>query len=229
MKTVFRSIAIASVASVAFMAPAHADEKADIAKATADYSYVQGFLIANRLKGSLAKDKIDNKAFATGVNDALTSKSRFTEEQMKKIITAGPVHLRAEKEKKKMENTAYLAEHKKKDGVKTTASGLMYSIIKSGPADGKSPSASDTVIVHYTGTLTNGKKFDSSVDRGSPATFPVNRVIPGWTEVLQLMKPGDKWAVVIPSDLGYGARGAGGLIGPNEILRFDVELIEVKK
>ena len=228
MKTVFTALGVATIASVAFVAPAQAEAKQDMAKAAADYGYVQGFLIGRRLKESLAKDKTDNKAFSDGMRDALTAKSKFTNEQMKKIVTAGPAHLRAAKEKKKMENTAYLEDYKKKDGVKTTASGLMYSIIKSGPTDGKSPKASDTVIVHYTGTLTNGKKFDSSVDRGEPATFPVNRVIPGWTEILQLMKPGDKWSVVIPPELGYGARGAGGLIGPNEILKFDVELIKVK-
>lgn len=229
MKTAFSTIALAAVLALSAQSPVLAESQSDITKATADYGYVQGYLIGRRLKRSLAAEKTDTDAFSAGLSAALKGKSKFSDEQMQKIVKGGPVHLRAAKEKKIMENQAYLAAHKAKDGVKTTSSGLMYSIEKSGPADGKSPTAKDTVIVHYTGTLTNGKKFDSSVDRGTPATFPVGRVIPGWTEVLQLMKPGDKWAVVIPSNLGYGARGAGGLIGPNEILHFDVELIEVKK
>jgi FKBP-type peptidyl-prolyl cis-trans isomerase FklB len=234
VKTVFSTIAFASVVALSLTTPAlttpvQAETKVDNTKAAADYGYVQGYLIGRRLRRSLAKEKTDNEAFTKGLGAALKGKSKFSDEQMQKIVKGGPVHLRAAKEKKMMENQAYLDAHKAKDGVKTTSSGLMYTIIKSGAADGKSPTGQDTVIVHYTGTLTNGTKFDSSVDRGTPATFPVGRVIPGWTEVLQLMKPGDKWAVVIPSNLGYGERGAGGLIGPNEILHFDVELIEVKK
>jgi FKBP-type peptidyl-prolyl cis-trans isomerase len=109
--------------------------------------------------------------------------------------------------------------------VVTTQSGLQYEILSSG--SGKSPSASDSVTVHYRGTLTDGTEFDSSHKRGQPAVFPVNRVIPGWTEALQLMKEGDKWKLTIPPQLAYGERGAGKLIPPNSTLVFEVELIKV--
>ncbi|HHI82896.1 MAG TPA: FKBP-type peptidyl-prolyl cis-trans isomerase [Rhizobiales bacterium] len=191
------------------------------------YSYAQGFGIGVRLKGSLIKDKADLKAFAEGFRDALSGKAQMSQEQMISTLRKGPVHLRAAREKKKMDNAKFLAENRKKPGVTETASGLQYSVIKAGSGD--SPKATDTVVVHYTGKLTNGTVFDSSVKRGKPATFPVNRVVPGWSEVLQLMKPGAKWSVVIPPKLGYGERGAGGVIGPNEILLFDIELLEVKK
>lgn len=112
-------------------------------------------------------------------------------------------------------------------GVTTTPSGLRYRVLASGPADGRSPGRLDSVIVHYRGTLTDGSVFDSSYDRGTPATFGVGQVIPGWTEALQLMKPGDKWMVHIPSHLGYGASGAGAKIPPNSDLVFQVELLQV--
>jgi len=123
---------------------------------------------------------------------------------------------------------AYLEENKKKEGVTVTDSGLQYEVIAEGNADGKSPEATDTVVVHYKGTLIDGTEFDSSYSRGKPATFPLNRFIPGWTEGVQLMKEGAKYRFVIPSDLAYGPRGAGGKIGPNETLVFEVELLEVK-
>jgi len=121
----------------------------------------------------------------------------------------------------------FLAENGKRAGVKTTASGLQYEIMKEGT--GPKPLATDTVIVHYHGTTIEGKVFDSSVDRKQPAKFPVNQVIPGWTEALQLMPVGSKWKLVIPSELGYGERGAGADIKPNAVLVFEVELLEIKK
>ena len=123
----------------------------------------------------------------------------------------------------------FLAANKGKDGVKTTASGLQYEILSEGAAEGKSPAASDTVKVHYQGTLLDGTKFDSSYDRGQPIEFPLSGVIAGWTEGVQLMSEGDKCRFFIPPALGYGERGTpGGPIGPNEALIFEVELIEVK-
>jgi FKBP-type peptidyl-prolyl cis-trans isomerase len=109
--------------------------------------------------------------------------------------------------------------------VVTTASGLKYEVVTEGT--GKQPTLNDRVTVHYRGTLTNGKEFDSSYGRGQPATFPVSGVIKGWTEALQLMKEGAKYKLTIPPDLAYGSRGAGGVIGPNETLLFEVELIKV--
>ena len=120
----------------------------------------------------------------------------------------------------------FLAENAKKSGVKTTASGLQYQVIKEGT--GKQPTASSVVKVHYTGKLVDGKVFDSSVQRGEPIEFPLNQVIPGWTEGLQLMKEGGKATLYIPSKLGYGEQGVPGMIPANSTLIFDVELIEVK-
>jgi FKBP-type peptidyl-prolyl cis-trans isomerase FkpA len=122
---------------------------------------------------------------------------------------------------------AFLAENAKKEGVKTTASGLQYKVLKEG--DGKSPQATDTVSVHYRGTLLDGTEFDSSIKRGQPAEFPLNRVIPGWTEGVQLMKVGAKYQFTIPSKLAYGERGTpGGPIPPNSTLIFEVELLAIK-
>ena len=129
-------------------------------------------------------------------------------------------------EKNAAHATKFLAENKKKDGVKTTASGLQYKVMKEG--GGAQPKETDTVTVNYRGTLINGAEFDSSYKRGQPATFPVNGVIKGWTEALQLMKTGSKYQLFIPADLAYGARAVGPDITPNSALIFEVELLEVK-
>lgn len=121
---------------------------------------------------------------------------------------------------------AFLAENAKRKEVITTDSGLQYEVLKEG--EGETPKATDEVTVHYHGTLIDGSVFDSSVERGEPATFPVNGVIPGWVEALQLMSPGAKFKLFIPSDLAYGERGAGQMIGPNSTLIFDVELLSIK-
>ena len=123
-------------------------------------------------------------------------------------------------------NVDYLIENAKKDDVTVTQSGLQYKVLEEG--SGRQPAATDTVEVHYTGTLVDGTKFDSSRDRGQTIEFPLNGVIAGWTEGVQLMKEGARYEFTIPSDLGYGARGAGGVIPPNATLIFDVELVSIK-
>ncbi len=123
-------------------------------------------------------------------------------------------------------NKQYLEENKKAPGVKVTASGLQYKVLKQGT--GATPKASDTVSTHYRGTLIDGTEFDSSYARRQPATFPVGGVIPGWTEALKMMKVGDKWQLVIPSELAYGPRGAGDVIGPNSTLIFEIELLGIE-
>jgi len=125
----------------------------------------------------------------------------------------------------KIAGETFLEENKTKEGVVVLDSGLQYKSLEEG--SGTQPGASDSVTVHYKGTLIDGTEFDSSYSRGQPATFPVNGVIKGWVEALQLMKEGDKWQLYIPSDLAYGSRGAGGDIGPDSTLIFDVELISV--
>lgn len=126
-----------------------------------------------------------------------------------------------------LEGDSFLQANGAKPGVVTTASGLQYQVLASGPATGRSPTRSDAVKVHYRGTLTNGSVFDSSFDRGMPAVFGVGQVIPGWTEALQLMKPGDKWMLYIPSRLAYGEHAMGDKIPANSTLIFEVELLEI--
>ncbi len=125
------------------------------------------------------------------------------------------------------EGNAFLEKNKAREGVKTTDSGLQYEVLTEG--NGPKPSAEDQVKVHYHGTLLDGTVFDSSVDRGEPATFGVGQVIPGWTEALQMMPTGSKWKIYLPSNIAYGERGAGGDIGPNSVLTFEVELLEIVK
>lgn len=137
--------------------------------------------------------------------------------QQEKMKVVGEANMKA--------SQAYLDENKKKATVKTTESGLQYEVLAEG--SGESPKPTDQVTVHYRGTLPDGTVFDSSYDRGEPTTFPVNGVIPGWVEALQLMKPGAKYRLVIPPALAYGERGAGGEIGPNQALVFEVELISI--
>ena len=132
-----------------------------------------------------------------------------------------------EAEKNLAEGEKFLAENKAKSGVITTESGLQYQVVTEGK--GAKPTAEDVVKCHYTGTLLDGTKFDSSVDRGEPAEFPVSGVIPGWTEVLQLMPVGSKYIVWVPAKLGYGERGAGGDIKPNSTLKFEIELLDIVK
>ncbi len=125
------------------------------------------------------------------------------------------------------EGNAFLEENRSRSEIKTTESGLQYEVLEEG--DGPMPAATDRVRVHYHGTLIDGTVFDSSVERGEPAVFGVNQVIPGWTEALQLMPVGSKWKIYLPADLAYGENGAGGQIGPNSVLIFEVELLEIVK
>ncbi|MDY6993172.1 MAG: FKBP-type peptidyl-prolyl cis-trans isomerase, partial [Pseudomonadota bacterium] len=169
-----------------------------------------------------------------GMSDALGDKEPLlSEEEINKVLTnfqreriakqAQQRKQAAEENMKKSE--AFLAENKAKEGVKTLESGLQYKVVT--PGEGEPPKATDKVTVHYKGTLIDGTEFDSSYQRGKPASFAVNRVIKGWTEALQLMKPGAKWQLFIPPQLAYGERGAPGKIGPNETLLFEVELLAV--
>ena len=149
------------------------------------------------------------------------------QEFQQQLMTQQQAKRDAASEKNMKESQAYLDQNKAKAGVKTTASGLQYEVLNAG--SGESPKPTDNVTVHYRGTLPDGTVFDSSYDRNEPATFPVNGVIPGWVEALQLMKPGAKYRLVIPPALAYAERGAGNDIGPNQVLIFDVELISVDK
>lgn len=196
------------------------------------------YLVGMQIGGSLSqiKDEIDMaivfQAMTTVVEgkDALLSQEQAMEVQKafaEKLQAKQAAKMQELATKNKTEGEAFLAKNKSASGVKTTASGLQYQVITEGK--GPKPTATDTVKVHYVGTLLDGTKFDSSVDRGQPAQFALNAVIPGWTEALQLMPVGSKYKLWIPSELGYGDRGTPGPIGPNATLQFEVELIEIVK
>ena len=218
---------------VLLVSQANAEEKKALQTAKEKQSYSIGADIGSKLKSQSID--IDTDLFSQGLKDAFSGgKLLLTEQEMKDTLTALQKELmekQAERnkqlgEKNKKEGEAFLIENKKKEGVKTLPSGLQYKVIKEGT--GKIPKAEDTVVTNYRGTLIDGTEFDSSYKRGQPATFPVKGVIPGWTEALQLMKEGSKWELFIPSNLAYGERGAGGVIGPNATLIFEIELISVK-
>lgn len=192
--------------------------------------YTIGIQMGKQLMTS--KDDLDLDAIKLGMKDVFSgAKPRLSPKQMEDAITAYQESRKKRElslvKKFKEQSTVYLESNKKKKGVVTLPSGLQYKVLKSG--EGKvSPKATDTVVTHYHGTLIDGTVFDSSYDRGETVSFPVNRVIPGWTEALQLMKAGDKWQLVIPSRLAYGNRGVPPQIKPGSTLVFDVELISIK-
>jgi FKBP-type peptidyl-prolyl cis-trans isomerase FklB len=200
-------------------------------------SYGIGQRIGRDLRSSqLTVDDCDLPALLRGIADAFTrakpavaSKDLMQAENefQTALLPAMQERMKATAEKNKKEGEAFLAANKSKPGVKATASGLQYKVLKSG--SGATPTTTDEVTVHYRGTLLDGTEFDSSLDRGEPASFPVTGVIPGWTEAIQLMKVGDKWQLFIPANLAYDQRGSGPDIGPNSVLIFDVELLDVKK
>ena len=189
-------------------------------------SYSLGVNVATGVKAQ-GLDSIDTDALANAFNDVFEGNElKISEEESVKILQEYFTALQTKKQAKaNEEGAAYLAENAKKEGVITTESGLQYEILTKG--NGEKPTASDKVTVHYHGMLTDGTVFDSSVERGEPAQFGVTQVIPGWVEALQLMSVGDKWKLTIPSNLAYGDRGAGGLIGPGATLVFEVELISI--
>lgn len=187
------------------------------------FSYAMGMDVGGYLKNQ--PGEVDMKAFQQGLEDArLGGQMLLTDEEAMNIKMAEG-QKRSEALAKEMEEKSkvYLDTNAKQPGVTVTASGLQYEVLQ--PADGPKPTPENTVTVHYTGTLMDSTKFDSSVDRGEPATFPLKNVIPGWTEGLQLMAVGSKYRFWIPPALGYGARGAGNVIPPNAVLIFEVELI----
>ena len=196
------------------------------------YSYMVGMDVARSL--NQIKDEIDVATVVAALQASLKGeKTTLTDQEamavrqefMQKLQGKQAEKMKEQADKNEKEGDAFLAKNKDKPGVKVTASGLQYEVVKQG--NGPKPKATDTVKVDYTGTKIDGTKFDSSVDRGQPATFPLNQVVPGWTEGLQLMPVGSEYKFYIPSKLAYGERGPGP-IGPNATLIFDVKLIAIE-
>ncbi|MBU0677498.1 MAG: FKBP-type peptidyl-prolyl cis-trans isomerase [Verrucomicrobia bacterium] len=196
-------------------------------------SYAMGADMAGGFKSR--EIEIDPDLFIKGFQDVMAGgELALSEEEFRQVMMDYRTQMQEKQQAKRLEMTEknqqegeeFLAKNKDAEGVQVTESGLQYLVLKEG--EGDAPQASDTVTVHYTGKLLNGEVFDSSVDRGVPATFNLQGVIKGWTEGVQLMKPGASYRFFIPPDLAYGARGAGPKIGPNATLIFDVELLEVK-
>ncbi len=217
--------------TIATFSPALAENPIETQKDKVSYSI--GLQFGQRL--STLKDDINITQIIMGLKDGQSgAEPQLTDAEMTKVMTAFQEEMQAKQQTQAImaaainaeAATAFLAENKTKEGVITLDSGLQYKVISKGT--GPSPQATDTVSVHYRGTLLDGTEFDSSYKRNEPAAFPVNRVIAGWTEALQLMKVGSKWQLFIPADLAYGERGSGRMIGPNAMLIFDVELLEIK-
>lgn len=189
-------------------------------------SYALGLSIGNNLAAS-GIGKINFADFVKGVEDIMAQKQpEINIEEAQTIINEYITQIQNERFKHNLEaGEAFLTENKKKPGVVTLASGLQYEVLKEG--NGKKPIETDQVTCHYHGTLLDGTVFDSSFDRGTPATFGVGQVIKGWVEALQMMPVGSKWKLYIPSDLAYGSAGAGQTIEPNSTLIFEVEILDI--
>ncbi len=229
-----RGIATVAVILGVLSGVAHAQSKPSLKTEQEKVSYSIGLDIGTNFKRQSVE--LDSKALAAGITDGLSgAKPALAEDEVRKVLADFQQKMRARAaaiaqqaaDDNKKKGEAFLAENKKQKGVVTLPSGLQYKVLKE--AKGAKPKSTDTVSVHYRGTLIDGAEFDSSIKRGQPAEFAVNQVIKGWTEALQLMPVGSKWQLFIPSDLAYGPQGAGNMIGPNSTLVFDVELLDIKK
>lgn len=218
-----------AVSLLMFGAQTHAQD-VDLSVERNQISYSVGVNIGQNLVMQGLTESIELDAFMAGLRDIVLGESKMTDEQMMTALMTFQQQLidqqQAIAEASRAEGEAYLAENARRAGVTTTASGLQYEVLESGSSSGSSPAAVDSVLAHYEGRFIDGEVFDSSIARGEPAQFMLNQVIPGWTEGLQLMKPGDKWRLTIPAGLAYGDGGSGP-IPPFSTLVFDVELLEI--
>ena len=218
---------------IALSPSAAADEQSPIRTDQQMVSYTLGYQIGGQLAAQIREGRLDldPEAFAQAIADVLSGRPpAMTSEQMgaalEMLEQQQNTRRNTDAETGQSRGEAFQVEYSQRQGVVATASGLQYRVIETG--EGRSPGPADTVVVHYVGQLIDGTEFDSSKGRGTPATFSLGGIIPGWQEALQLMREGDIWEVVIPSELAYGAQGAGASIGPNETLVFEIELISVK-
>lgn len=226
--SMFKTVLLTFLALTVSLSSAVAQDQPALDTEKKKISYAVGRNIGESILASGIE--IDLEVFTASVKEAMIgAPGRLTDAEKAEVGAAIQKQQQDHNAKVTGENKskgqAFLAANAKKDGVKVLSSGLQYKVVTAG--SGKTPSSSDSVTVNYRGTLIDGTEFDSSYKRGQPATFPVNGVIKGWTEALQLMKEGSKWQLFIPSDLAYGERGAGANIGPHATLIFDVELIKV--
>ena len=192
-------------------------------------SYILGVQVGQGLKAEGIELEMD--AFSAGIKDMMEgNKPKIDQATAQKLVQdyqqQKQANMAETAAKKQKQADAFLAKNAKEKGVVVTATGLQYKVLEQGK--GKSPTSEDKVVAHYTGKLLDGTVFDSSVERGEPATFPVSGVIKGWQEALPMMKEGAKWQLVIPANLAYGDRGIGNIIGPNEALMFDIELVSIE-
>lgn len=210
-------------------------KKTDLKEQTDQVSYIFGYDIGKNFQGQ--NIEVNIPALTQGIKDGLKEGDEclLTQDEIQTIMMAFQQEMQEKTstdrsalgEKNLQEGTAFLQANGEKEGVVTLESGLQYKILEAG--EGSSPQVTDRVKTHYRGTLIDGTEFDNSMERGEPIEFMVNGVISGWTEALQLMKVGSKWQLFVPPELGYGANGAGELIGPNAVLIFEVELISIEK
>ncbi len=233
LRTLFYATALVLTVGVAGCQNSGTKGEIKLASKNDSVSYALGVLIGEnnkqQMKSAPGVDQLDKKILIAAFEKAFLGDSvQIKPEKANQTIQSFFNQIsKTESDKSLKEGDEFLAANKNKSGVVTLPSGLQYEIIKAGT--GPKPKAEDEVKCHYKGTLIDGKVFDSSIERGEPATFPVNRVIPGWTEALQLMPVGSKWKLYIPASLGYGERGAGQDIKPNSALIFEVELLEIVK
>lgn len=225
-----RKLPLVALVSAALLVGCNGEKQVALETNVDKMSYGIGMSMARSVKGQPIE--INNAAMLAGLKDVLNDKPAQLEEDVIREAFAAVREEQMEKQKIEAEGSVkigedYLVENAKKEGVKSTESGLQYEVISAGKGD--TPAATDTVEVHYHGTLIDGTVFDSSVERGTPAKFPVNRVISGWTEALQLMKVGDKWRLHIPAELAYGAQSPSPKIPANSALVFEVELLSIEK
>ncbi len=227
----FQATAFAALLILPASVSAQEEFKLDTEQKT--YSYAIGLKLGERLLTQFSTEKgFEIQALLAGLVASAGGKDRLlSNDEADSAIQKREQELIAMENQMAMEkleaSKAFLAANSTVDGVTVTESGLQYSVLLAG--EGERPSLTDTVLVHYHGTLTDGTVFDSSYERGQPVSFSLQSIIPGWQEALQLMKPGGKWQIVIPPELAYGSTGAGPVIGPNEVLLFDIELLEVEK
>jgi len=221
-----------AVTTLSTMLSVSAQSDIDLENTDNQVGYSIGVNIGMNLVQQGITADVEMDAFMAGFTDALANEVRMDEAAMMAAIQSFVAEQQAAAEAAVAGNleasAAFLAENGQQDGVVTLASGLQYTVLESGDAGAASPTTTDSVLAHYHGTLTDGSVFDSSVERGQPATFGVSQVIAGWTEALQLMKVGDKWRLFIPPNLAYGEASPTPAIPPNSALIFDVELLEIR-